>query len=130
MFAKLEEASYSLIQNSNIEFNKSGTFSPTNLKSENESFFLWRIANECLEIYQITSSKQLKNNYFYYNFKINDYFYLQPQIEFIEYQDNGQHMIAFYVIASNWTLYQFKMLHPVKFIFFVFILKYFGKIII
>lgn len=119
MFAKLEESSYSLnAQNSNIEFNKSGTFNPTDLKKQNKSFFLWRIANKCLEIYQITSSKQLKHNYFCYNFDENNDFYLKEQIEFIEYQDNGQNMITFYVIASNWTLYQFKILHPVKFIYF------------
>ena len=125
MFAKLEEASYSLIQNSNAKFIKSGTFNPTNFKQPNKSFFLWRIAAKCLEIYQITSSKQLKHNYFYYDFAVNidenDDFYLQPQVEFIEYQDNGQNMIAFYVIASNWTLHQFKIFHPVKLLIFYFL---------
>ena len=125
MFSKLEEASYSLIQNSNVKFVKSGTFNPTNFKKPNKSFFLWRIASHCLEIYQITSSKQLQHNYFYYDFTTmidpNDInrFYLQPQIEFIEYQDNGQNMIAFYVIASNWNLYHFRILHPVKFAFLI-----------
>ena len=134
MYSKLEEASYPLITDqryTNVRFTKAGTYNPSNLRrGSRESFFLWKISDTILEIHELTSSKQLEHSCFIYNFANNvdenDSIHLQPQIEFIEHEDSGQHFISFYCLASNFKLYQFKVMHPVKspFLFCIFFHPY------
>jgi len=116
MYSKLEEASYPLTQRQHINHNdnndnfvKCGTYNPSKCKS----FFVWKISNTVLEVHEINAVRQLKHNCFAYNFSRN-HVYLQPQVEFVPFihSGSGQRMIAFYVIASDWNLYRFEVLHP------------------
>ena len=111
MYSKLEEATFPLVSkindNRNQTFLKAGTYNPSNLyrnryrHSNNNrnsipvqrrnSFFLWKLSDTILEIHEITSSTQLSNNCFIYDFALNqsnpnDQIQLIPQVEFFEYQ--------------------------------------------
>ena len=123
MYSKLEEATYPLSSPSSLgdtDYVKSGTFNPSKPShgsGHRESFLLWRISKSALEIYEITSALKLQHDSYSYTFAAiqNDVdFRLQPQVEFVEFQENGQHLIALYLLASNWTLYRFQIPHPVE----------------
>ena len=124
MYSKLEEATFPLSSHPSItdtNYLKSGTFNPSkpgNGVGHRESFFLWRVSNSAFEIHEITSSLRLQHDCFAYTqFAANQNtadFHLQPQVEFIEYQENGENLIAFYLLASSWTLYRFTIPHPVE----------------